>query len=385
MFDPLAVHFREFLTQNGRPISMALVFCLQLYLDILYINRWAGSNYFKTMKTLVYNILNDWGDFLAFTEDTPLQWKEFHSYRTILESASVVISEQYEKPMHFGYMVLHRWNSLTEVTGAKDLLWTMNPWLCANSMVYTLLFSYRECSNFFRDVPIVRGTMHLWNMLVEHEVISAQETPNATDPFILDYLVARFGMDIFPGNSRPTKESRGFLGAYNRKPQGCQQLSSHMLSLFMIEDKFKEWAHPKFYLGNDPAVELDAIFALIEGELGKSMKPLPLVTLNFWKIYKACVQYLLIVIPRFRHTFKGESTKALGAVESIPEGIAMIIRDFEKYGKDCLECSAENCSHDVLTKTLSDLIFCSFVGVMEHSIIRKRLSEFCVDPGCCDM
>ncbi|KAI5797810.1 hypothetical protein EDC01DRAFT_727490 [Geopyxis carbonaria] len=206
--------------KGGHPISLTLIFSVTMIFEIFDARRTAGdlleNLHLKQMRKVHDVIGLEVHRFIELFIDT--DEKKFESFKHLRErkqsyrddwkklSKQLVWEDNtFNKDKFYSDKLTSSWR---DTSTPVDVVWYVNPWLCANVAVYVIMKWWPNGVQLTQYGHFMQCALHLRNFLVQTDRITRDN--DSEDETLMGYLSQKF-TDMFMGTELPNK---GFLRCY---------------------------------------------------------------------------------------------------------------------------------------------------------------------------
>jgi hypothetical protein len=340
----LTKEFWTFLKDKSRPTSWTLLFCCQIFLEIVHARRRYLHLDVSAMRALEQKVCRELDDFMSdgVTYDDNMN-------PTKLEITAVQPKIHYwlgTDPLT-KFKLDNKFDKLSKQACQMDSLWLMNPWLVANCITEAHMHLFRLGVGAAGSGGFVQSAMFLWNMLRQtghlprSESVSAlvnlgkATTTSKEHVLVLDHLIDVYGDMVFSGpppkdnfmnrfdlmlgvrpeafakNQRKYRRTVAVSRAHNETGRGMHPGIS--ISYLMHDDKYAPKANLLESIINQASPALHPLAAtrqIIDSELGQAdsddVRGLrgPMINLNMFKIHRLCVRLFMALEDALRQNLE---------------------------------------------------------------------------------
>jgi len=210
--DGLFQEFKNYYDGRNHPVSMALVFSVQMLLDTLYIRRAAGIDDLAHMRSFARKIRKEREHFVS-TNDMPMP-DNMVGFIPGLKGHIEFIDSQLGTDMLYQFKVAKGWGEISRSAIQKDTLWKMNPWLCANALSYAVVDWWSCGADLCSGAGFIQCTMQLWNMLKQTGHLDQTKSDQ-----LMEHLIRLCGHQVFHGAPPKNKFIVRFMLMMGQKPE----------------------------------------------------------------------------------------------------------------------------------------------------------------------
>lgn len=205
----------NYIKDENHPVSMALVFSAQLYLDILYVRRKQEASDLEAMRQAQRFVCRQMDRYLE-TNDIELP-SNMDTFLLAVDHRSQFLEYQIGGDVIHEIKKRNKFNEVNQTNCAPDYTWSMNPWMCANGILHTAMEFWEVGTALAGGAGFVQCFMHLYNMLQ----VQRHLPRNAS--LLSDHLISVFGSQVFRGDRPKTKFTNRFLLMLGQKTEAFAQ------------------------------------------------------------------------------------------------------------------------------------------------------------------